>query len=90
MTEYTTDERAGQIITRLRERDDVAHVSRYDYENKQIELILRPDDMERESTIIPSDILHILTGHGWHITHARYDTSGDYPRRTVMAGFERP
>lgn len=74
-------EMAGRIIDDLRAREDVDHVSRFDMENKEIQVRIDPEDLERpERVIAPSDVLERLSNGGYMITYARF---GDDDKREL-------
>lgn len=88
-TDTDPDKIAGYLIDVLRERDDVRHVARYDYQNKEIEVIVELGDLEDKAVIIPSDTLRVLTDMGFETVSARFNESGNYSSEARVMRFER-
>lgn len=84
------DEIAVNLIDDLRDRDDVAHVGRFDYENQKIEVIVEPEDIDDAETVFfSSAILERLAEDGFGVTYANYNTDSKYPSGARVMGFER-
>ncbi|MFB1064169.1 hypothetical protein [Natrinema sp. H-ect4] len=90
MTDPTPEKIAGYVIDALRHRDDIAHVSRYDYENKRIDVIVEPDDLEHEEVLIPSEVLRQLSDAGFEPVSAHFGTDSKYSPEARVMGFDRP
>lgn len=90
MTDTDADKIAGYVIDTLRDRDDITHISRSDYKNRRIDVIVEPEDLEDEGVIIPSEVLHILSDAGFEPVSARFSEDGGYSSEARMMSFDRP
>ncbi|WP_226042464.1 hypothetical protein [Natrinema sp. DC36] len=90
MTDPTPDKIAGYVIDAIRHRDDITHVSRYDYENRRIDVIVEPDDLKDEGVIIPSEVLHQLSDAGFEPVSAHFSKQSKRPPETRVMSFDRP
>jgi len=84
------DEVAGRLIEDLRDRDDIVHVARYDYDNKQIEIIVDAADIDNpEETFFPADILERVANAGFGAVSAGYSANAKHPDNARVMGFKR-
>jgi len=89
MTDPNPEKIAGYLIDGLRRRDDIAHIRRYDRQNKRIDVIVEPDDLDDEAVIIPSDVLQQLSEVGFDPVSAQFSTNTDFSPQARVMGFER-
>lgn len=80
---------AGRLIQDLRERDDIHHISRSDYENVRISVIIDPEDLDDDSPeIFPKEALIRLSRAGFMMFSAAY-SEGNHPPRMMKFAFTR-
>lgn len=88
MADPTPEKIVGYVIDALWHRDDIAHISRYDYQNKRIDVIVEPDDLEHEEVLIPSEVLRQLSDAGFEPVSAHIGTNDKYSPEARMMGFD--